>query len=75
MSWHPSPLDKGKKIDERFENLPPLETIHPDELKNYTRAQLSWYLEQRGMIGKKKKKTISYSIFYSWVIYHIFLIM
>ena len=40
--------DKPKRVDERFENLPPLETIHPDELKNYTRQQLSWYLEQRG---------------------------
>ena len=51
-SWL-SNMDKAaisaKRDDKSFDNLPPLETIHPDELKNYSRQQLRWYLEQRGL--------------------------
>lgn len=52
MNWLAS-IDKPsnssiKRDDKSFDNLPPLESIHPDELKSYTRQQLKWYLEQRG---------------------------
>ena len=54
IQWHGEA--SRKKIDhEKFDHLPPLETILPDELKNYTRQQLKWYLEQRGVEPEETK--------------------
>jgi hypothetical protein len=42
--------------------LPPIETLIPDELKNYTKEELSAYLESKGKVKSPPPPKINYSI-------------
>lgn len=43
--------------------LPPIETLIPDELKNYTKEELSAYLESKGEAASPPPHTFNRSIY------------